>query len=274
MKTSPIHLRTEARLQLEARRSALLPISAVALMFLGAAPGIAIPAAKTAKTEEAHPPAITWDAASLETDMKTHVLHLKDVLITYGTMTVKADRAHATAMDFKDSRWTFEGNVRINAAPRGNLRSDEAVVEFQDNQLKRATATGNPAEFDQKRADSDQIARGHASTIVYEVGANTIRLSNDAWITDGRNDISSPLIVYNLIEEHVQAFSSHEGTAESPTAPPSGGGSRVHVTLTPNESPKLDGAGANKPKPPDPQPQASPPQTASAPPSEPPPTPR
>ena len=268
------------------RRRALLSLSATALVFLGAAPVTTLPAAKT---PEQHPPAITWDAASLESDMKTHVLHLKDVLITYGTMTVKADRALATAMDFKDSRWTFDGNVRINAEPRGNLRSDEAVVEFQDNQLKRATATGNPAEFDQKRADSDQIARGHAAQIVYEVGAGTIRLSNDAWISDGRNDISSPLIVYNLVEEHVQAFSSHDGTAEANVATPSGPAgesTRVHVTIAPNEAPKVEGAGPNKPKPADPQPQppagatttttppATPSQTASAPPSGPPPTPR
>jgi lipopolysaccharide transport protein LptA len=264
MKISP------TRLRLEVRRSALLPIGAVALVFLGAAPEMTLPAAKTAKTEEARPLQLTWDAASIDTDFKTGILHLKgDVLITYGTMTVKADRALATSLDSKDSRWTFDGNVRINAEPRGNLRSDEAVVEFQDRQLKRATATGNPAEFDQKRADSDEVARGHASQIVYEVGAGTIRLSKDAWITDGRNELSSPLIVYNLVEEHVQAFSSHDG-AETTAAPPNGE-TRVHVTIAPNEAPKLDGAGTNKPKPAaaDPQQQPQPPgssATASAPP--------
>jgi lipopolysaccharide transport protein LptA len=235
---------------------ALAPIGALALVFLGAAPGTSVPAVRAATGQA--PPPITWDAASIDTDLKTHVLVMKDVLITYGTMTVKADRAHATAMDFKDSHWTFDGNVRINAAPRGNLRSDEAVVEFQDNQLKRATATGNPAEFDQKRSDSDQVARGHASQIVYEVGAGTIRLSNDAWISDGHNDISGPLIVYSLREEHVQAFSSHDDRVDASVAPPSGNGeTRVHVTIAPSEAPKLDGAATNKPQPTDspPQPQ-------------------
>ena len=131
----------------------------------------------------------------MDTDFKTQVMHLKDVTITYGKMTVKADRALATSGDFKNSRWTFDGNVRINADPRGNLRSDEAVVEFEDNQLKRATATGNPAEFDQKRADSDVIARGHADTDRLRSrrrNRRRSRLSNDAWITDGRNDIRGP----------------------------------------------------------------------------------
>jgi lipopolysaccharide transport protein LptA len=215
------------------RHRALRYASAFALAFLGAAPGLSVPAART---EESNPPAISYDASSMDADVKTHVMHLKDVTITYGKMTVKADRALATAGDFKNSRWTFDGNVRINADPRGNLRSDEAVVEFEDNQLKRATATGNPAEFDQKRADSDFVARGHADTIVYEVGAGTVRLSNDAWITDGRNDITGPVIVYSLREEHVEAITSP-------------GTERVHVTIAPNEAPKADGAGTNKPKP-------------------------
>ncbi|HEX4677014.1 MAG TPA: lipopolysaccharide transport periplasmic protein LptA [Steroidobacteraceae bacterium] len=217
------------------RHRRLIEVSVI-LAFLGAAPGLSVPAAKIEQSAE--PPTISYDASYMDTDFKTQVMHLKDVTITYGKMTVRADRALATARDFKNSRWTFAGNVRINADPRGNLRSDEAVVEFEDNQLKRATATGAPAEFDQKRTDSDAIARGHANQIVYEVAAGTVRLSNDAWITDGKNDdIRGPVIVYSLREEHVEATTS-PGTE-----------SRVHVTIAPNEAPKLDGAGTNKPKP-------------------------
>jgi len=216
------------------RPCALIKASAITLAFLGAAPGLSAPAAKI---EESGPPTISYDASFMDTDFKTQVMHLKDVTITYGKMTVRADRALATARDFKNSRWTFAGNVRINADPRGNLRSDEAVVEFEDNQLKRATATGAPAEFDQKRTDSDVIARGHADQIVYEVAAGTVRLSNDAWITDGRNDIRGPVIVYSLREEHVEATTSP------------GTDTRVHVTIAPNEAPKVDGPGTNKPKP-------------------------
>jgi lipopolysaccharide export system protein LptA len=219
---------------LSTRQRARLKVSAIALAFLGAAPGASLPAARPEAAES--PPPITWEASFVDTGFKTQVMHLKDVTITYGKMSIKADRALATSGDFKNSRWTFDGNVRINADPRGNLRSDEAVVEFEDSQLKRATATGNPAEFDQKRADSDVVARGHADTIVYEVGAGTVRLSNDAWITDGRNDIRGPVIVYSLVEEHVEAT----------TAP---GTERVHVTIAPNDAPKLDGPGTNKPKP-------------------------
>jgi len=210
----------------------------VALLFLGAVPKLSLTAAT--KSPDSHPPEISYDASSMDADVKTHVMHLKDVTITYGTMTVRADRALATAGDFKDSRWTFNGNVRINAEPRGNLRSDEAIVEFQDNQLKRATASGSPAEFDQKRTDSDLVARGHANEIVYEVGEGTVRLTSDAWVTDGHNEITGPVIVYSLREEHVEA-----------TMTP-GTGQRVHVTIEPNDS--KSGSGTNKSKAPAPQP--------------------
>jgi lipopolysaccharide transport protein LptA len=202
------------------------------------------------------PPQISYDAASMDTDFKTHAMVLKDVTITYGKMTVRADRALATAADFKNSRWKFDGNVRINAEAHGNLRSDQAIVEFEDNQLKRATATGNPAEFDQRRDESNITARGHADEIVYEVGAGTVRLSNDAWVADGRsNDIRAPVIVYSLRDERVQASTSP-------------GTERVHVTIAPSETPHADGAGTNRshPAPPDTgKSQSVPPQTSAPP---------
>jgi len=174
----------------------------------------------------------------MDADIKTHVMHLTDVTITYGKMTVRADRAFATAGDFKNSRWTFDGNVRINAEPRGNLRSDEAVVEFVDNQLKRATATGSPAEFDQKGEDSTLVTRGHANEIVYEVGAGTVRLSNDAWVSNDKGIMTGPVITYNLREERVEASTST-------------GTEHVHVTIPASETPRLDNRtdGTNKPKP-------------------------
>jgi lipopolysaccharide transport protein LptA len=221
--------------------------TAAALSLLAAAPCMTA----AAKVEEPPPP--TFDASSIEVDYKTHMTRLKDVTITYGKMTMRADRALTDSIDFKNSHWTFAGDVRINAEPRGNLRSDQAVVEFENNQLKRATATGNPAEFDQKRADSNIIARGHADQIVYDVGPDTIRLSDNAWVTDGRNDIHSPVIVYNLRDEKVEATTS------------SGTDTRVHVTIAPNEAPKVDGS--NKPKaPPADQSkgQSAPPQAGAA----------
>ena len=145
-------------------------------------------------------PELTFEATTMDTDAEPGVAHFEHIIVNYGNMTVKADRALATTVNFKNRRWTFDGNVRINAESQGNLRSDKAVVEFEDNQLKRATATGSPAEFEQKRSDSDVVARGHADEIVYEVDPGTIRLVN-AYINDGKKEFQAPLIVYSSLRK-------------------------------------------------------------------------
>jgi lipopolysaccharide transport protein LptA len=158
-------------------------------------------------------------------DYKTNTVVFSEVVISQGTTRIQADHAHASGLNFANSRWTFEGHVRIDAEPRGSLRADQAVVEFRDNRILRATANGKPAQFEQLRADSQQLARGHANEIVYDVTEGTVRLSDDAWLTDGTNEISGPLLVYNIRAQHVQA------------AAPSGSDQRVHIVIQPQGSP-------------------------------------
>jgi lipopolysaccharide transport protein LptA len=163
------------------------------------------------------------DIASSRVDYKGDTVDFQNVVITQGETRVQADRAHATGLDnFDNSRWTFEGNVRINGEQHGSLKSDVAVVEFRNNYISKAIVTGNPAEFEQKRTDTDEVARGHAREIVYNVSDGTVRLSNDAWIWDGHNALSAPELVYNIREQHVQA-------AAQP-------GNQVHLTIDPNKT--------------------------------------
>jgi lipopolysaccharide transport protein LptA len=181
------------------------------------------------------------DAASSEVDYKTNTVVFSQVVISQGATRVQADHAHASGLNFANSRWTFDGHVRIDAAPRGTLRADQAVVEFKDNRIARATVTGKPAEFEQQRTDSQQIARGHANEIVYDVTEGTVRLSNDAWLSDGQNEISGPLLVYNIRAQHVQAATSPDS------------GQRVHIVITPQSVP--GGKGKSEPGKPPPNPQ-------------------
>jgi lipopolysaccharide transport protein LptA len=163
------------------------------------------------------------DVVSSKIDYKGDSVEFQNVVITQGGTRVQADHAHATGLDnFDNSRWTFEGNVRINGEQHGSLKSDVAVVEFRNNNIAKATVTGNPAEFEQKRTDTDEVARGHAREIVYNVSDGTVRLSNDAWIWDGHNALSAPELVYNIREQHVQA-------AAQP-------GNQVHLTIDPNKT--------------------------------------
>src|SRR5579864_7860297 len=165
---------------------------------------------------------VSVDAASSEIDVRTHALVFRTVVISQGNMRVSAERARATGLNFANSKWNFEGDVHIDGEQRGNLRSDQAVVEFKDNHIARATITGRPAVFEQKRANSDLIARGHADEILYDLGNGTVQLKDDAWLCDGQNQISGTLLVYNIREQRVEA----------PPAP-GASGQRVHINIAP-----------------------------------------
>jgi lipopolysaccharide transport protein LptA len=180
---------------------------------------------------------ISVDAASSQVDYKTNTVVFTQVVISQGTTRVQAEHAHATGLEFANSRWTFEGDVHIEAQEQGTLRSDVAIVEFRDNHIARATITGKPAQFEQRRADSDKVARGHADEIVYDVAAGTVRLSNDAWLSNGQNEISGPLLVYSMREQRVEAA----------TAP--GTGQHIHITISGHEAAKTDSGKAPSPQP-------------------------
>lgn len=147
---------------------------------------------------------ISVDADSLAYEAQTVVF--RDIVITQGDLRVQAQNARAVGgVNFDNAKWTFQGNVKIFVEQRGNLSSDQAVVDFLDNQISKATITGRPAQFEQKRADNQGVARGRAGEIVYEVTAGTVSFANEAWVSDGRTEIAGPLIVYDIRAEQVKA---------------------------------------------------------------------
>lgn len=209
--------------------------------MLGLALAAGAAAAPAAGTAGKPPPLInphaqiTVDADSSELNTKSGKVELRgNVVVAEGNTRVRADRADTTCLaqaaspttQCANSRWTFQGDVRIDAPPRGSLQSDLAVVEIEDNRIARATIIGNPAVFEQQRADALGVTRGHADQIVYDVGAGTVSLTKDALLSlsGGSNDITSQQIVYDIRSESVQA-----------TSP---GAQRVHITLTPQSLPK------------------------------------
>jgi len=184
------------------------------------------PSPKTSATTPLSPlgnEPIVVDAASSEADLARGTGEFSGITITQGGVRLQADHAHGSyPVDFKNSHWTFDGHVRIDDADQhGSLRADHAVVDFRNGRIERATATGKPAEFEQQRTEPAQLARGRAEEIAYDMNDGSVRLSKDAWLSDGQNEISGPLLVYNIRAQHVQAA----------TAP--GTDQRVHIVITP-----------------------------------------
>jgi lipopolysaccharide transport protein LptA len=199
---------------------------ALASLALAGAGGTARPLkAATARPLNSKAP-ISYDASTVSVDYRTqHAVLQGNVVISQDDLRVTADRAEATGLNFQNSRWTFTGDVHISSELRGKLQSDEAVVEFRDNRMQTATATGHPAQFEQTTSNTGILARGHADTIEYAVAAGTIRLITDAWVKYGDNDeIRAPELLYNIKEQRLEGVRS---------ARP---GQRVHLTIVPKKT--------------------------------------
>ena len=94
---------------------------------------------------------ISLKADNTEVDFRSGKTVLRNVTISQGDISISAERAEATGIDFNDSRWEFTGNVKIIAEKRGTLQSDSAIVEFRNNRIERATVNGKPAQFEQRQ---------------------------------------------------------------------------------------------------------------------------
>jgi lipopolysaccharide transport protein LptA len=205
------------------QRAALLSAAVLTLNAASAATHIAAVTKNSVPAPSKDARKLPIDVASSKVDYKGDTVVFQDVVITQGDTKVQADHAHATGLDnFDNSHWTFDGNVRINGEQHGSLKSDQAVVEFRNKYISKATITGNPAEFEQKRTDTAEVARGHAHEIVYNVVDGTVRLSDDAWLSDGHNEISGHELVYSIREQRVQA-ATQPGTDD-----------KVHIIIDPN----------------------------------------
>jgi len=175
---------------------------------------------------------INLEAASSDFDYRNNTLLFKRVKITQGPLTVEAQEASATGLEFVNSQWTLKGQVRITM-PDGKLASDTATVSFKDNQIVRAQIRGAPAVFEQRLEKSGQLAQGRAGSIEYDVRNGTVQLAGDAWLSDGQNEIRGEKLVYDIGRQRVAA---------NPGGTEPGG---VRITINPKEP-----AGQKKPAPP------------------------
>lgn len=167
---------------------------------------------------------IDLEAASSDFDYKNNSLLFKRVKITQCGLQVTAQEASASGLNFENSDWKLTGDVQITV-PDGKLASNSAQVTFRGNQIVRAIIKGSPASFEQKLKDKDQIARGKAETIDYDVQANTVKLVGQAWLTNGPNAIRGNTLIYDIDQQRVAANPDEKDPAG------------VHITITPENPP-------------------------------------
>ena len=143
---------------------------------------------------------IQLTASSLNYDSNKGVVEYGAVTITQGEIRITADSAVTTGVNFDDSKWQFQGTVRISM-PEGALASDTADVKFARGEVQSASVTGAPATFEQKR--EDEFAQGRAKRIDYDMRRGTVELTGSAWLSDGKTEITGETLVYSTANQAV-----------------------------------------------------------------------
>jgi lipopolysaccharide transport protein LptA len=168
--------------------------------------------------------AIELDAQSSEIDMRSNNVLFRRVHIAQGPMTVSADLGQATkqatGLNFDNSFWTFRGNVKITM-DTGQLTSDDAEINFAHKGLAKAMVNGKPAAFEQRVEKTGKVAHGRADSIDYDAGKGIVRLSKNAWLSDGQTEIRGESLKYNVLAQSIVAEGAEQGSQ------------RVHITITP-----------------------------------------
>ena len=168
-----------------------------------------LPAIAASQTSDLRLP-ITLAADSTDYDGKSSMMMFQGLRLSQGTVNIEADEGRASKIDFEDSVWHFNGNVIIDV-DAGHIESDSAELHFADTQLRLAIIEGSPATFELKRPESDEITYAQAGRLKYDLDAGTVEFSDKAVITEGGNQISSSFLMYNIVEQRINAQSSASG---------------------------------------------------------------
>jgi lipopolysaccharide export system protein LptA len=193
-----------------------IPIWLVAAALVGVAPDTWSQAPNIA-LQKTLP--IALDADSSELDRKNDKLLFKGLRITQGSLHIEADNAEANKLDFENSRWVFSGNVIIeNIGTKAYC--DNAEVFFENHRVQSAVMRGGPARFRQIRLEDNLQTQGRAQTLEYDLQSGLISMSEDAWLSDGSNEVSGDRITYDLVKEYIIADADESGQVRMKINPP------------------------------------------------------
>lgn len=182
--------------------------------------GLLIAGAALAQRSAASREPIVINSAFSNIDYATNTAEFTDIAVSQGDTRLTAERASATGVGFTNSQWTFVGRVVIISETRGLLRANQAILQFREGELTQVTVNGSPAYIEQRRTDSLRPGHGYADQITYDLKQDTVRFDGHAHLSDGRKEISAPVLLYNVREEGLQADSPGERRGVSITISP------------------------------------------------------
>jgi lipopolysaccharide transport protein LptA len=146
----------------------------------------------------------TWVADVLSSDFRSDTLDLSgNVRVTQGPMSIEAGAA--TARDFRsdNSSWLFQKSVHI-VTSEAELQSNTARAAIVGGQLAQARVEGAPAQFEQRGNRADRQVRGRAGVIEYDFVAGIVKLTDQVWFSNGKDEFRGDVVIYNVRDERVQ----------------------------------------------------------------------
>jgi lipopolysaccharide transport protein LptA len=174
-------------------RVAALP--ALALLTLGVAS-----AAELVRPGEA----FSYEADIVTTELRTQTLEISgNVRVTQGTNSIQSGAAKAIGPS-DNSRWNFQKAVRI-VTSEAQLDSDSADAAVVGGKLSRARVEGSPAQFQQRGGSTDRQIRGRAGVIEYDFVAGVVKLTDQVWFSNGKDEFRGDVLIYNVRDERVQS---------------------------------------------------------------------
>jgi lipopolysaccharide transport protein LptA len=157
-------------------------------------------AAKAPVTDAAY----TWDADVVTSDFRSDSFELRgNVRVVQGPSSIEAQTAKGRNVRASNSRWTFEKGVRIRTA-EADLFSDLATAGVANGQFVEARIEGAPARFEQLAGSANRQVRGRAGVIEYDFNTGIVKLSNQVWFSNGKDEIRADVVIYNVRDERVQ----------------------------------------------------------------------
>ncbi|MEO7387466.1 MAG: lipopolysaccharide transport periplasmic protein LptA [Gammaproteobacteria bacterium] len=189
---------------------------------LCSAPSTAADNAPAAIPQLAQPDAtlpIDLDANFSELDRRNNRLIFRQLKIRQGTLAIAADEATADPADFENSVWVFTGNVSVDNAGT-KTTCDHAELTFRDNKLRKALLTGQPARFSQPGTAGNPPTEGRGERLEFNLDASTILMAGEAFLSDGKNQISGSRIAYDLQRQVVTAGGTDGGQVRMRITPP------------------------------------------------------
>ncbi|WP_293267062.1 lipopolysaccharide transport periplasmic protein LptA [Neptunomonas sp.] len=129
--------------------------------------------------------------------------------------------ADSARIDDNTGTTTYKGNVLMT---QGSMKIRAANVNLyrKNDDVSHIIATGGPANFSQQPSENQVMTNAFGKRLEYKISDQTVTITGEARVEQGRDTFSSERIVYQMDKAIVNAYSGAGST-----------GQRVQMTIQP-----------------------------------------